>query len=225
MKNTIKDLTKDNIEKIEYENIIAITIAEGGAMGEPNAFHVVTKNLEHYYTNLGETDISKELFFNCFPLLKKVHCFCENLSGLDNDWNWFNMGFGNYLIIRTEYSDEMNNCIQTRLTENWQRGELYKNWYNLVKSIISDRKYKPYHNESLQNRTKLINADKCVCFYCGKRYNVSEIKEWIEDKMDDTAICPYCNIDSVIPVLINEKEITDEIVQELYEYYFNADVN
>lgn len=225
MKNNIIDLTKNNIANLECENIIAITIAEGGAMGEPNAFHVVTKSLEHYYTNLSDTDISRETFFSCFPLLKKIHCFCEDLDGLEKDWSWFNMGFGNYLIIRTEYNDEMNNCIETRLTENWQRGELYNNWYDLVKSIILDRKYKLYHDESFNNKTKLLNTGKCVCFYCGKRYDVSEIKEWIQDEKDDTAICPYCDIDSVIPSLMDEKEITDEMVQELYEYYFNADVD
>ena len=72
---------------------------------------------------------------------------------------------------------------------------------------------------------KLINTGKCVCFYCGKRFNVSEIEEWIQDKKGDTAICPYCDIDSVIPTLIDGEEITDEIIHELYEYYFNADVN
>lgn len=44
----MKDLTKDNINKIKYEDIIAIFVAEGGAMGEPNAFHAVLKNLTHY---------------------------------------------------------------------------------------------------------------------------------------------------------------------------------
>ncbi len=64
-----------------------------------------------------------------------------------------------------------------------------------------------------------------MCFYCEKRYDVSEIKEWILDEKDDTAICPYCDIDSVIPSLMDKKEITDEMVQELYEYYFNANVD
>lgn len=64
-----------------------------------------------------------------------------------------------------------------------------------------------------------------MCFYCEKRYDVSEIKEWILDEKDDTATCPYCDIDSVIPSLMDKKEITDEMVQELYEYYFNANVD
>lgn len=220
MSDNIIKLTKDNIDNIKYENVIAITIAEGGAMGEPNAFHVITKELEHYYRNLGKTDIPKVKFFDCFPLLKNIHCFCEELSGLDNDWNWFNMGYGNYLIIRKEYNDEMKNCIETRLTEKWESGELYNNWYDLVKSIVLDRKYKPYHNDSIQNRTKLINTGKCLCFYCGKRYDVSKVKDWIHDDKEDTALCPHCGIDSVIP----DNNITDEIVNELYEYYFNADV-
>lgn len=75
MKNNIIYLTKNNIANLECENIIAITIAEGGAMGEPNAFHVVTKSLEHYYTNLSDTDISRETFFFLFSVIKKDSLF------------------------------------------------------------------------------------------------------------------------------------------------------
>lgn len=75
MKNNIIDLTKNNIANLECENIIAITIAEGGAMGEPNSFHVVTKSLEHYYINLSDTDISRETFFFLFSVIKKDSLF------------------------------------------------------------------------------------------------------------------------------------------------------
>lgn len=68
MDNYIK-VTKDVLNQIDYENVIAIFIAEGGAMGEPNAFHAVLKDLTHYYTNLGEMDFTKEEFFNALPVM------------------------------------------------------------------------------------------------------------------------------------------------------------
>ena len=76
MRNSI-DLCNADLNKSTFKNIMFFSFAEGGAMGETNAFHVVTRNLDHYYTNLGDTDISKELLFSCFPLLKKIHCFFE----------------------------------------------------------------------------------------------------------------------------------------------------
>ena len=39
----------------------------------------------------------------------------------------------------------------------------------------------------------------CGCFYCLLVYPASEISEWIEDRGGDTAECPKCGIDSVIP--------------------------
>ena len=49
------------------------------------------------------------------------------------------------------------------------------------------------------NHRKIIEKDKiCGCFYCLRIFSPTEIIEWIEDNQDDTAICPYCGIDSVI---------------------------
>ena len=52
------------------------------------------------------------------------------------------------------------------------------------------------HNYSYKNRKMLENDKKCGCFYCCKIFNPKEIEEWCDD--DDTALCPYCGIDSVI---------------------------
>lgn len=58
------------------------------------------------------------------------------------------------------------------------------------------------HKESLEK------SSQCGCFYCLKIFKPEEIKEWI-DKGGKTALCPFCNIDSVVGdasnVLINEK--------------------
>ena len=62
MKNTI-ELTKDNIKEINYEDIIAVTIAESGAMGEPNGFYAVDKYLNVYHLNFYFTDIDSFWIF------------------------------------------------------------------------------------------------------------------------------------------------------------------
>lgn len=58
------------------------------------------------------------------------------------------------------------------------------------------------HKYSNNHKPELEKDKKCGCFYCLKIFSPSEIKEWIiEDNPCDklgTAICPYCEIDSVI---------------------------
>lgn len=133
--NTIL-LTKDNINKIKYDDVIAITIAEGGAMGEPNAFHSVLNDLTHYYVNLGEADFDRKDFFEAFPLMKTFRCFCAHVDRLEDGWKWYNMGFGNYLLVRKEYSNKVEEHIKNNFKDNWEHGELYQKWFDMLKDII-----------------------------------------------------------------------------------------
>ena len=52
------------------------------------------------------------------------------------------------------------------------------------------------HKYSFKNRKQLEKDSKCGCFCCCTIFNPKEIKEWCDD--DDTALCPYCGIDSII---------------------------
>ncbi len=131
MKDII-ELTSDNLKNVEYKNIIAITIAEGGAMGEPNGFYAVESNYKLYHSNFSfETPGRKELF-DKFPVLKTFSCFCEHMYNLEEGWEWFNMGFGNYLIVRDTISKKVNEYIKNNFKENWQPGELYQKWYEII---------------------------------------------------------------------------------------------
>ncbi len=57
----------------------------------------------------------------------------------------------------------------------------------------------------------------CGCYYCKKLFKSNEIKEWIDN--NQTAICPYCMIDSVLP----EEALGDkprEILNLMHKYWF-----
>lgn len=49
---------------------------------------------------------------------------------------------------------------------------------------------------SFKNRKILEKFKKCSCFYCLETFETSEIKEYVDN--NETALCPYCGIDSVI---------------------------
>ena len=76
------------------------------------------------------------------------------------------------------------------------------------------------HKPSFGNYWRLkAKKQKCGCFYCCRIFNSSEISDWIFDVPEYTAICPYCEIDSVI----GEEDgypITEEFLEEMYNYWF-----
>ena len=58
------------------------------------------------------------------------------------------------------------------------------------------------HWYSSSNQPQLSKGEKCGCFYCQKIFDSKEIIDYITEDNDcdrgGTAICPYCEIDSVI---------------------------
>jgi len=84
-------------------------------------------------------------------------------------------------------------------------------------------KLKWLHGFSSSNRASLTRIGIGHCFYC-ETLNISAdtITEWVDD--DDTALCPICSIDSVIPLTIitdgTEYVVTDEDVTTMNNYYF-----
>ncbi|WP_412766081.1 cytoplasmic protein [Shouchella miscanthi] len=55
---------------------------------------------------------------------------------------------------------------------------------------------KDAHRFSSRHRAELEQDRVCGCFFCIKVFDPKEIYEWIDD--NQTAICPYCGVDSVI---------------------------
>ena len=71
---------------------------------------------------------------------------------------------------------------------------------------------------AMHNRELISNVSECSCYYCLKTFGSSEIKEWT-DKNDDTALCPYCSVDAVIPVY-SEEEKNPETLLNIHKYWF-----
>lgn len=70
---------------------------------------------------------------------------------------------------------------------------------------------------AMHNKDKLSKVSECACYYCCKVFKPSEIKEWVDK--NDTALCPYCSVDAVLPVYEdNEKDII--FLTKLHEYWF-----
>lgn len=71
---------------------------------------------------------------------------------------------------------------------------------------------------SQRNRAEIQESDYCGCFYCLQIFSSLEIDDYVDDG-DTTALCPYCNIDSVIPDAAGY-EIDQDLLNQLNEKYF-----
>ena len=74
------------------------------------------------------------------------------------------------------------------------------------------------HEFSSDHKEQILKDEKCGCFFCLRIFNPNEIVDWIEDEKG-TAICPYCDIDSVIGES-SGYPITKEFLKKMKEYYF-----
>ncbi|OHD11636.1 MAG: cytoplasmic protein [Spirochaetes bacterium GWD1_27_9] len=75
------------------------------------------------------------------------------------------------------------------------------------------------HKFSINHKEYLMKDKICGCFYCLKIFNTTEIEDWIEDKIDETALCPYCGIDSVIGEGLGYP-ITEDFLKAMKNYWF-----
>ena len=56
---------------------------------------------------------------------------------------------------------------------------------------------------SIRHRDAIIQSNLCGCYYCEKTFKPEEILDWVDESSEypdgNTALCPYCGIDSVLP--------------------------
>ena len=78
---------------------------------------------------------------------------------------------------------------------------------------------KDIHAHSQSNKQELATVSKCGCFYCKKIFNPNEITSWLKDKNGDTALCPYCNTDSVISES-DQYTLNNDLLDKMNKFYF-----
>ena len=80
-----------------------------------------------------------------------------------------------------------------------------------------DDYYLGAHRFSSKHRKQLEKDNICGCFYCTRIFYPAEIDEWIDN--NDTALCPYCGMDSVIGES-SGFPITDQFLKEMHREFF-----
>lgn len=66
---------------------------------------------------------------------------------------------------------------------------------------------------SFKNKDNLI--DDVSCYYCIRHFKASDINEWADKGL--TALCPHCDIDSIIP-----GNVEDDTLIAIHTYWFKT---
>lgn len=79
--------------------------------------------------------------------------------------------------------------------------------------------YEDLHSLSSNHRPELVKAGTGGCFYCESTFRTDEIREWIDK--EQTALCPRCGIDSVLPFYIShDPDLFAEDLALMHDYWF-----
>ena len=84
---------------------------------------------------------------------------------------------------------------------------------------MNEEKFRRIHIKCNKNRKDLQKAKKCGCFCCLRIFSTKEIKEYI-DLEGETALCPYCEVDSVIADVVSGYKVTPKLLNDLHEFFF-----
>ena len=87
---------------------------------------------------------------------------------------------------------------------------------SLEGKMFTEEYQKMLRPRSMNNREELLDSKECGCFFCLKMYTPDRIQDWLNE---ETAQCPYCNVDAVIPESY-EYELDDSLLLAMKEYWF-----
>ena len=76
--------------------------------------------------------------------------------------------------------------------------------------------YDVLHSFSLRNKDQITKSKHAGCFHCLSNIPIDNIKDWVDK--DLTALCPMCNIDSLLPD--SEVELSNDLLKSMHTYWF-----
>lgn len=82
--------------------------------------------------------------------------------------------------------------------------------------------YRVIHSYCSENKDILNECEVATCFYCKQKVLCADIEDWCDELSGkETAICPHCGIDSVIPYKVHGVyELNNKMLDEMHKYWF-----
>lgn len=202
MDTEIIKLTKDNYKDYQLNEVVALSIAESGAMGEPGNFEIVTNKGEVYIANPLYDSISLQAVFEFCPILFHIRIGTMGCISKPNGWQYLYLEFGNHLFINDSIYTQFQ--IGVKYVESKRPYFLYNEWMGIVQDIVGNKIYSKELDDKLKGvicgqpigdaTSKDLMADEEMAWkYPHDIKDYSDIfqdshrKRWkVDDKTDDT---------------------------------------
>lgn len=128
------ELCNADLKKSIFKDVMFMSIAEGGAMGEPGAIWFYQKSGVLYHCNYAFGDIKIDKVEKLFPTIAN----CEfGMFGLDSSvpegWNYVNLGMGNHLIV----NDSVYGRFVEQLGDIEELSAVYMRWMEIADNILN----------------------------------------------------------------------------------------
>lgn len=78
-------------------------------------------------------------------------------------------------------------------------------------------KFEKLHAYASNNKELIKESEYCYCFHCKKQFESKEVVRYLEG--ENTALCPHCGIDAIIPNNVDEP-IDNELIEGMNKYWF-----
>lgn len=113
-------------------NIVAFSLAYGGAMGSPGEILVVTKDAKIYSMNYVYGNMTIEMCFEVCPPLKDCEFGMFDVEKTPEGWKGARLGMGNFLVL----SEPAYNQLKPELSE-MQPHILYGKWIDMTLNLLN----------------------------------------------------------------------------------------
>ena len=215
MANTI-GLTHDLCKNIDYNKIIAFSVAESGAMGCPGEVKYVvyedgSLNIFGFNYCFSDKDLVNEAF-SIIPWLKDVKLGLGRADNFHIDWVWNNLGYGNHLFLRKGdifeyYRIRVKAIITVDQYPIWESiiEDFYnKRWYGIKRRGDDLEKWNENKTRILTEASKLAIKAKEHCkqgmmdiFVYGNGKEVNQLLRNIRDREYDIWRISSTTMDSI----------------------------
>ncbi len=124
------EISKEDLDSIDFTRLLAYSVASGGAMGEPGGVEMLMRDGTLYHFNFFESEIQPNDF--------KSRVSVAGLHGLAN------LGFGNHLHFQQDNADwllaKRDRYMQTsdESFTAWPTATLYKKWVDFFRERIAE---------------------------------------------------------------------------------------
>ena len=73
---------------------------------------------------------------------------------------------------------------------------------------------------AVNNEDEVKASDQCGCFHCLEIFDVGDIEDWVEGENGTSAVCPHCDVESVIGDA-SGFPLTEEFLDKLRQFHFS----